>query len=58
VLFSDVSHRHVFAFAVANGQPEDALCQKDAFRVVAQSSMQRERVGSGEPTSSRLCSRN
>jgi hypothetical protein len=39
MLFSDVAHRHLLAFAVGDGDTEDALAQENSLRMVPQSAM-------------------
>ena len=39
MLFPDVAHRHLFAFAVGDGHTEDALAQEDSLGMVAKSAM-------------------
>jgi len=39
MLFSDVTHRHLFAFAVGDGNAEDALTQEDPLAVVPKIAM-------------------
>jgi len=37
MLFSDVTHRNLLAFAVGDGDTEDALTQEDSFGMVPKS---------------------
>lgn len=39
MLFSDVTHRHLFAFAVGDGNAEDAFTQEDPLAVVPKTTM-------------------
>jgi hypothetical protein len=39
VLFSNVSHGHIFPLAIPDRYTEDSLCQEDSFGVVAQRSV-------------------
>jgi hypothetical protein len=39
MLFSDVTHWHLLAFAVGDRDTEDALAQENAFGMVAKSAM-------------------
>jgi len=39
MLFSDVTHRHLFAIAVGDGNAEDALTQEDSSGMVPKGEM-------------------
>jgi hypothetical protein len=39
MLFPDVTHWNLLAFAVSNGDTEDSFAQKDSFRMVPKSAM-------------------
>jgi hypothetical protein len=39
MLFSDIAHRNLPAFAVGDCDPEEALAQEDAFSMVPKSAM-------------------